>query len=111
MPPNFRVLGGERWAKIDACHSSSSSADGYEILYYHHAQCMHLWLVAEAQENFTRHCSRCEAICGSGGLVPPTPYIVNRWRWSALYTCCFTSGEGTPVNLWIWGLVDPRNGL
>ena len=101
---------GERRTKVVACDSSSSSGDGYKI-YYHHARWTHLWLVAETQENFTWPCSRCVVIWGSGGLVPTTPYVVSRWRWSASYPCCFTSGERARDSLWIRCLVGHRTGL
>jgi hypothetical protein len=42
IPPTFRV---PRRAKTDACHSSSSSVDGFKILYYYHTRWMHLLLL------------------------------------------------------------------
>ena len=79
------------------------------VVYYHRARWTHVWLVADAQGNFNCPCSRCEVIWGSGGLVPPTLYIVSRWMLSAPYPCCFMSGERASDGLWIRGFCGPQS--
>jgi len=81
MPPNFRVPGKDGRRLMPVIHRPPVPM---AIKYYVTTMpggCFYGLLLR--QENFTRHRSRCEAICGSGGLVPPTLYLVSIWTWSA----------------------------